>query len=57
MAGLNGSECVCDNFVGINIQEFETHVFGNSKGDECCNVLNGEYVEIIIIMGCCFIYV
>jgi hypothetical protein len=57
LAGLNGSECVCDNFVGINIQEFETHVFGNSKGDECCNVLNGEYVEIIIIMGCCFIYV
>jgi hypothetical protein len=57
LADLNELTCVCGNFVGRNIQEFETYVFGNSRGDKCYNVLNGVYMETMVIMGCCFIYV
>jgi hypothetical protein len=44
-------------FWGKNIQEFETHVFGNSRVVGCCNILSGEYVGTIIFVGCCFIFV
>lgn len=57
LADMNESTCVCGNFVGKNIQESETYVFGNYWGDKCCNVLSGEYVETMVIVGCCFIYV
>jgi hypothetical protein len=41
--------------LGKKLQEFETHVFGNSRADGCCNILNGEYVGTIIFVRCCFI--
>jgi len=45
LAGLSESTYVCGNSVGRSIRELETHVYGNSGGDGCCNILSGNMWE------------